>query len=63
MTKPNESPNTAQSIPDCVPPVKNDTTNETGNRSSQKRSFIDESAADKKHGSGGLDTLGGGRLP
>ncbi len=40
----------------------NDATN-SDSMSRQKRSVVNEASADRKRSSGGIDSLGGGRLP
>ncbi len=63
MTQQDETLNTEPSIPDGAPTQLNDSPGTTDNLNRQKRSVDNESAADRKRGSGGLDSLGGGRLP
>jgi len=58
MTQQNETLNTETSRPDDAIVPRAD----TANPNRQKRSVDDESTVDRKSGSGGLDSLGGGRL-
>ena len=62
MTQQDEHLNTEPSMTDGALTPLNDSTSTTNNPNRQKRSVDTDSAADKKRGSGGLDSLGGGRL-
>ncbi|WP_143497392.1 hypothetical protein [Pseudomonas sp. Irchel s3h17] len=62
-TTDNEPNNTDQPI-NCELVAPTGTTNKTGTQKRRARRSADiESAADKKRGSSGLDSLGGGNLP
>ncbi|MDX9664317.1 hypothetical protein QMK50_04960 [Pseudomonas sp. P5_152] len=63
-TTDNEPNNTEQTINCEIRPPKGATkTNKTDTQKRRVRSADIESAADKKRGTGGLDSLGGGNLP
>ena len=63
MTAQDKTLNTEPTLTDCVIAPLSDIANQSDDRISRKRSAFDDNAADKKRGSGGLDSLGGGRLP
>jgi hypothetical protein len=59
MTQQDQTLNTETSSPhDAIAPQT-----DSANLNRQKRSVDEQSDVDRKNGSGGLDSLGGGRLP
>ena len=61
MSQQDDTLNTEPTAPDCPVAPPSVVADEVDNVSSL--SVVDDDAADRKSGSGGLDSLGGGRLP
>ncbi|WP_146038373.1 hypothetical protein [Pseudomonas sp. FW300-N1A1] len=61
-TTDNQPNNTEQPVT-CEPVAPTEATNKTHAQKRRARFADIESAADKKRGTGGLDSLGGGNLP